>query len=128
MLYCRHILWKTFTWLWLLGRLHLLNFEKFYFAIFIKHPTFIRQTRVGTWTHSNLLYIFGNLKSLSIWTWEVKSIAVFSVYYILSAMYLGLLHKTWNVCNQMSFTVYCSGDDSRCKILQVGSKHENCWW
>ena len=30
----------------LIGRLRLLNFEKFYLAIFIKHPMFIWQTRV----------------------------------------------------------------------------------
>ena len=42
---------------------------------------------------------------MSIWTREVKSIAAFSVHDILSGMYLGLLHKTRNVCNQMSFTV-----------------------
>ena len=53
-----------------------------------------------------MLYIFGNLQSLYIWTREVKSIAVFSNHDILAGMYLGLLHKIKNVCKHAKETVY----------------------
>ena len=57
-------------------------------------------------TSMYLLYIFGNLKSLSIWTREIKSIAAFSVHDILSGMYLGLLHKIENVCKHANEPVF----------------------
>ena len=53
----------------------------------------------------NVLYIFGNLQSLSIWTREVKSMAAFSVHDILSGMYLGLLHKIKNIYKHSKETV-----------------------
>ena len=56
---------------------------------------------------------------MSIWTRDVKSIAVFSVNDILSGMYLGLLHKIKNVCKHAKETVYNRLPLIICLILDI---------
>ena len=74
-------------------------------SMLIRGSTPIRDTRV--------LYIFGNLQSLSIWTREVKSVGTFSVHDILSGMYRGLLHKIENVYKHSKEIVYVNDSITR---------------
>ena len=70
------------------------------------------------WSYSNLLYIFGNLKSFSIWTREVKRVAVCSVYDMLSGIPIGLLQKIAN--DVYLYFRECTYD--RCKEFREASK------
>ena len=56
--------------------------------------------------YSNVLYIFGNLQSLSFWTREIRSVVAFSDYDMLSRIPLGLLHNEGLVQSQTNRTVF----------------------